>query len=116
MAKALTTFKQLITVTTRLFYYCLLFSGLFSLFRFLFSLSGTWTTNYNKSNVLPKMRLQPSEEEIEQNAHLLFQNIENQVTLCDIKAYLTMLANTIFIILLVFAETQSLRRGFQPSI
>jgi len=76
---------------------------------------GWQMTNYSKSNLLPKMRLQPSEEEIEQNAHLLFQQIESQLTLCDIKAYLTILTNTMFIILLLFAETQSLRQGFQSS-
>ncbi|HTK10613.1 MAG TPA: Pycsar system effector family protein [Ktedonobacteraceae bacterium] len=94
----------------------LLYAGLFlSLCKFLFFFSETWMANHSKSNFLPKTRILPSEEEITQNISLLFQQIEGQLMLCDIKAYLTIIADTLLIILLTFAETQNVRAAFLPS-
>ncbi len=115
MARELTPlYRRLRVLARRLLQGGLFLSSLFSLSRLLFSLSGSWMTNHSKSNLLPKTRSLPSEEEIEQNAHLLFQQIEGQLTLCDIKAYLTITLDAALVILLIFAEGQNLHKVFQP--
>src|SRR5450631_3373743 len=71
--------------------------------------------NHQKSNLLPKIRSQVSSEEIEHNANLLFQQIEGQLILSDIKAYLTILSDTLLIILLTFVETQNLHSALHSA-
>ncbi|HEY4384641.1 MAG TPA: Pycsar system effector family protein [Ktedonobacteraceae bacterium] len=111
----LTTNPRQWVLLRRLLYAGLFLSSLLSLCKFLFFFSETWMANHSKSNFLPKTRILPSEEEISHNISLLFQQIEGQLMLCDIKAYLTIIADTLLIILLTFAETQNVRAAFLPS-